>query len=212
MKSKKSRILGVALSLALLASLFGFAAPVSAQPGKCAWATQTIPTATDLVIQNNNDVGDITVSDDGTIYVINNDDAMFAAGAGVLKSTDGGHSFTACSAVGGGAANFLTSIAVAPDNSAKVMVTDNATAFVSSDSGTTWTALPAKNTAGDITDCDVSPTLTGAIVDRHYMITVADPLPGSTTGRAEIYGPGATWTVIGVVGAGDYMAGNVVKW
>jgi len=210
MKSKKSRILGVALSLALLATLFGFAAPVSAQPGKCAWATQTIPSATDLVIQNANDVGDIAVSDDGTIYVINNDDAMFANLAGsVLKSTDGGNSFTACTAVGGGAANFLTSIAVAPDNSAKVMVTDNATAFVSSDSGTTWTALPAKNTAGDITDCDVSPSLTGAIVDRHYVITVADPTIG-VTGRAEIYGPGATWTVIaqvnGAVPAADYMA------
>ncbi len=210
MKSKKSRILGVALTLAMLASLLVFAAPVAAQPGEGMWAAQTIPTATDLVIQNNNDVGDVAVSGDGTIYVINNDDAMFAnLAASVLKSTDGGNTFTACTAVGGSATDFLTSIAVAPDDSDAVMVTDNVTAFVSKDGGTTWTALPAKNTAGDILDCDVSPAVTGAIVDRHYVIAIADPTIG-VTGRAEIYGPGATWSVITQVNAAapaaDYMA------
>ncbi len=207
MKTKFSRILGAALTVAMIASLFVFAVPAAAQPGEGQWAIQAIPSTTDLVIQNANDVGDVAVSNDGTIYVINNDDAMFANLTGsVLKSTDGGNSFTACTAVGGSATDFLTSIAVAPDNSDAVMVTDNVTAIVSSDGGTTWTALPAKNTAGDITDCDVSPAVTGSIVARHYVITVADPAI-TTTGEAEIYGPGATWTVIGL-GAGDYMAGK----
>ncbi len=82
MKKKFSRILGVALTLALLSSLFGFAAPVAAQPGEGMWAIQAIPSATDLVIQNANDVGDLAISDDGTIYVINNDPAMTANLAG----------------------------------------------------------------------------------------------------------------------------------
>jgi len=217
MKTKFSRILGVALTVAMIASLFVFAAPAAAQPGKGMWDTQAMPDNTDLVVETGSDVGDIAVSGDGTIYVLNNDPGNVSAGLAypadtVLKSTDGGQSFNVCTAITGVAANglFANSIAVAPDDSDAVMVTDNVTAFVSTDAGTTWTALPAKNTAGDIMDCDVSPAVTGAIVDRHYVIAVADPVAASTTGRAEIYGPGATWTVIatpnGGAPAGDYMA------
>ena len=105
MKTKFSRMLGVALTIAMVASLFVFAIPVAAQPGETVWATQTIPTATGNVILNASDVGDITVASDGTIYVINNDNAVTANLANaVLKSTDGGQSFSGVAAVGGGGA------------------------------------------------------------------------------------------------------------
>ena len=106
MKKKKSRILGVALTLMLVASLFGFAVPVAAVAPSMGWGAQTIPTTTNNVIFNASDVGDIAVSGDGTIYILNNDDAMFAQLAGtVLKSTNGGQSFTALTAVGGGSSH-----------------------------------------------------------------------------------------------------------
>jgi hypothetical protein len=215
MKSKKSRILGVALSLALLASLFGFAAPVAAQPGDQNWAAQTIPTATGNVLLNASDVADIAVADDGTIYAINNGPAATAAVAGtVLKSTNGGQSFTALTAVGGAVARFLRAVAVAPDNSNIVLVTDGFDCYLSTDSGTTWTTLGTDivTSTGDanaeIQDVDVSPAISGALFGRHYVRASANVTAGILGVQpVELIGVQQTdWTAITTAANGDALA------
>jgi len=170
MKTKFSRILGVALTLAMVASLFVFAVPAAAQPGETVWEVQAIPDGTGNVILDASDVGDIAVSNDGTIYVINNDPAVDATTAGsVLRSTDGGNSFTALANVAGTAGWFLTAVAVAPDDSDVVITTDGLNCFISSDAGTTWTTLGSSavvstgEAAAEILDVDVSPAIPGAL-------------------------------------------------
>jgi len=181
MKKRFSKILGVALTIAMVASLFVFAIPVAAQPGDQTWAAQTIPTVTGNVILNGSDVADIAVASDGTIYAINNGPGVTANLAGsVLKSTDGGQSFTALTAVGGIAARFLNAVAVAPDNSSVLLVSDGWDCYLSTDSGTTWTTLgtnaPASTGDGQawILDVDVSPAISGALFGRHYVRAVSD--------------------------------------
>jgi len=48
MKTKFSRILGAALTVAMMASLFVFAVPVAAEPGDQTWAAQTLPSNTGM--------------------------------------------------------------------------------------------------------------------------------------------------------------------
>jgi hypothetical protein len=201
MKKKFSRILGVALSVALLASLFGFAAPAAAQAPSMTWGSMAIPSDTGLVIMNDSDIGDIAVSGDGTIYVINNDDAVHSDDANsVLKSTDGGHSFTACSTITDGqAARFLNAVAVAPDNSEVVLVTDGLDCYLSTDGGSAWTELgTAVAGANEILDVDVSPAIPGALFGRHYVRAVADDTAGVIAQNgAEIIGVDASdWAAI----------------
>ena len=106
MKKKYSRILGLALTLMLVASLFGFAAPVSA--ANTAWSPIANPGATLATGLNlaNAEVGPIAVSPDGgTIFAAVQCEAAIigvsATGtAGVddwalLQSADGGHNWTA---------------------------------------------------------------------------------------------------------------------
>jgi len=218
MKSKKSKILGVALTLVLVVSLFGFAIPVSAQAQPMNWAAQAIPGAGGNVIVNGSEVADIAIGSDGTIYVINNAPIANAAAAGsVLVSTNGGQTFTALAAVGGGAALFLVAIAVAPDDSQVVAVTDGAGVFITANGGTTWGALPANTLTGVITDIDVSPAIPGALLSRHYVISVADPTTATTANTVcgvEIIGGSATWQRLDVAPVAvpqqipdyDYMA------
>lgn len=205
MKSKKSRIMGVALTVALLASLFGFAAPVAAQAPSMTWGAQAIPSATGLVILDDSDIGDIAVSSDGTIYVINNDDAVPSNAANsVLKSTDGGNSFTACSTIGDGqGARFLNAIAVAPDDSRVVMVTDGLDCYLSTDGGSAWTELGADVTVSqavnyEILDVDVSPAIPGALFGRHYARAIAldTNAPAGVNGAELIGVDQSDWTAI----------------
>jgi len=215
MKTKLSRILGVALTVALLASLFGFAAPVAAQPGDQTWAAQTIPTGTGNVILDASDVADIAVSSDGTIYVINNDDGVDADSANaVFKSVDGGQSFTACTTnTNGTNGRFYNAIAVAPDNSNIVLITDGLDCFLSTDAGSAWTTLgtdvvTSVAAGAEVLDVDVSPAISGALFGRHYVRAVAiDTAAVCAVNGAQLMGVQQTdWTAITTSTNGDCLA------
>lgn len=69
MKKKFSRVLGVGLTVALLASLMLVAAPVSA--GTLKWTSETIPSTTGKVLQPGIDILDLAVAgDEETIYAV----------------------------------------------------------------------------------------------------------------------------------------------
>ena len=215
MKSKKSRILGVALTLAMLASLFVFAVPVAAEPGNMEWLTQTLPTATDLVMNNGSEPVDFAVANDGTtIYAIDTNVLINASGA-ILKSTDAGQSWTATSIPSGATANITKYIAVAPDNPLAVAVVEVGIGppnlvHISNNGGITWATLPAFGTAAEVRDIAVGPARSGTIFGREYVVALADPANAVALGDVQIIGGSAAWATAGNAGVAngqyDYMA------
>lgn len=232
MKNKLSRIVGVAVSVALVASLCVFAIPAAtpaeAAPGNQQWSAQTLPTNTSNVLLSGSDVTDIAVASDGlTIYVANGGVLSNAAGA-VLKSTDGGQSFTALTVTNAGA-NVMSAIAVAPDDANEVAVVEFATTAcvvrITKDGGTTWTALPVGYAAttpsavagvSDITDVDVGPARSGTALGREYVVSFADPTTATVAGAdVQIIGDTLAWASVSATDVGsptdaatklDYMA------
>jgi len=210
MQTKIHKLLGVAVTLALVVSLFGFTIPVSAQAGDSTMAAQIIPTAAGNVILNGSDVFDVAVSNDGTIYAINSGPAVFANLAGsVLMSRNGGNTFTALAAMAGGAAQYLNAIAVAPDDSQTVIVTDGLSTFLTTNGGTTWTLLGAAVAAPlYIVDVEVSPAIPGSIFGRHYFRAIAtDTAVAQGAVGIQTMGVATTaWAAMAPAGAvnGDY--------
>jgi len=230
MKKKLSRIVGVAVSIALVASLCAFAIPVAtpAEAASQSWSPQTLPTAVGNVLLSGSNVTDYAVANDGlTIYVANNGVAANAAGA-VLISTNGGQSFTALTVTTAGA-NVMSAIAVAPDDPTVVTVVEFLTTacvvHISVNSGSTWTALPVAYAAttpsavvgvSDITDIDVGPARSGCVFGREYVVSFADPTTATVAGAdVQIIGRLATWSSVSAANVGsptdpntklDYMA------
>ena len=144
MKMKLTRIWGVGLIVALMASLLVMGAPVSA--GSLSFTSETIPSGANDVLEVC-DVTDIAVGADGeTVYAV--------GGARLIyKSTDAGVTWTSiATSVGGVTAIDADLVAVAPDDSdlfviAKTDVTP--TVYISTNGGTTFSVLgtPTETTA-----------------------------------------------------------------
>jgi len=147
MKMKLTRIWGVGLIVALMASLLVMGAPVSA--GSLSFTDETIPSAANDVLEVISDVTDIAVCADGeTIYAV-------GGGQIVYKSTDAGVTWTSIATdVGGVTLIDADLVAVAPDNNdifviAKTDVTP--TVYISTNGGTTFSVLgtPTETTAAN---------------------------------------------------------------
>jgi len=143
MNTSISRIFGVVLSVALIASLFTWAIPVAAAPGDMVWFKESITASgSSNVFKAGSDVGGFAVADASTIYAI---DSLGAASNQIYKSTNTGQSFTnITNTYAGGAPK---AIAVAPDNKDVLAVTDGVNVWISTDAGTTWTMLTGPGTA-----------------------------------------------------------------
>lgn len=208
MKSKISRILGVVLSLALMASPLMMPAPVAASPSDATWVTEVLATATSQVMKTGSDVTDIAVADASTIYVVD-----FGSGTvttSIYRSTNAGQSFSNITN------NYATLagiappriVAVAPDNKDVVAVSDGTQVAITTDAGTTWTALlPNPSGVGFVTDLAIGPARSGTLLGREYFATCANPVAG--VGGAGVFSLGGTtsgWAAVGGAPAGDYMA------
>ena len=222
MKKKFNKILGVALTVAMLASLFVFAAPVAADEGNMQWLAQPLPTGLFNVLVNGANAAVPThfvVGPDGsTIYAINS--ALLANAAGsILKSVDGGQSFLAITAPGD-ANGPLKYVAISPTNSSVVAVTEDQPAaagatdnvYVSTNGGVTWTTLPTINAVAgnaNIMGLGISPDRTDSLFNRDYVVAVADSVGAAFAGAQglQIIGatPAAGWVNFGTA-ARDYLA------
>ncbi|MFC1953817.1 WD40/YVTN/BNR-like repeat-containing protein, partial [Chloroflexota bacterium] len=184
MKTKISKILGVGLTIIMLASMMIFAAPASA--GTLAWGAssgpdQTWTTAYENTVVVGNDVIDVAANGNSVYAATNN------ATKPLYKSTDGGAKWSslATSQYGDGSLTLgsinasVKAIAVAPDNADMVVAllsTNNVT--YSMDGGASWTDLgiPDAGDAATINAIDISPGATKIIAAG-----------GTLTGAARLY-------------------------
>jgi len=223
MKKRILKIWGIGLTLVLVASLFGFALPVSAAVGNMAWKAQPLPTSTYKVLANGSDVTDIAVAGDGsTVYAIDANVSCNVSGA-ILYSTNSGSSFTACAIPTDATGGPPVAISVAPDNPDAIAVIENITidlVHTSNDGGVTWSTLPAfgTNWASSVAlDVAVAPARSSILLGREYAVAVSD-LGGSATATAGqngdvlIIGATADWQSAGknettpIMGTYDYVA------
>lgn len=177
MKTRFTRILGVGLTLMLLASLMVFAAPSSA--GTMSMSAETIPSATDKIITTGNSTSDMAVSADGmTIY------AAMGAAQILYKSTNAGESWVELSNVIGTTsfpAKNVDMVAVAPDDADVVAIGCNDyTVYYSTNGGSSWSG-PVGNLANmqRVWDIDISAPASG----YHYLAAAGD----NTTNGADLW-------------------------
>lgn len=224
MKKRILKIWGIGLTLVLVASLFGFALPVSAAPGDTYWKLQSTPGTTYKVLAPSSNVTDIAVAGDGsTIYAIDNSVSCNLTGA-ILYSTNSGSSFSACAVPTDATDGKPVAIAVAPDNPDAIAVIEAATGVdlvhTSNNGGTTWSTLPVFGgdwTNSDALDIAVAPARSGILLGREYAVAVSDPATGATgtpnaNGDVLIIGATADWQSAGkyevpvIMGTYDYVA------
>ena len=185
---KKKSILGVALTLMLLGSLVAAAAPVSA--GTLSWTAETIPSASNQVLEACN-VSDIAVTEDGDVIY-----AGSGTGALIYKSTDTGSSWSVIDTESG---DDVDLIAVAPDDSDIIVFADTGddVVWVSTNGGTTWDQLPTVQETGGgaavqvIKDIAISPEKSGS----HYIAVAGhESGPKANIWYYEVGASVAAWT------------------
>jgi len=143
MKNKFSKILGVGLVIAVLASLLVVSTPASA--GNMAWSKDSAP----VVVSNIDVVALATASNGTTGYAVATDNKTY-------KTVDGGNTWTATGFAGGVA----TRVSVAPDvaDGSVVAVITATAAFISTNGGTSFTQMSGF-TGTTIRDISISPAL-----------------------------------------------------
>jgi hypothetical protein len=149
MKSKISRILGVGLMVAMLASMLVVATPASATT--LAWSAEITP---NLMITENmiaaTNIVDLAMAGNGTtIYA-----ATGTTVGKLYKSLNNGAAWTAVATLPVGIGTSVTKVAIAPDStdgSVVAIIADTNEVYYSIDGGATWTTLADLNPVSDIT-------------------------------------------------------------
>ncbi|MFH1638914.1 MAG: hypothetical protein ABIB93_01170 [Chloroflexota bacterium] len=221
MNKKISRILGVVLSLTLLASmmLWAIPVPIAAAPGDTQWARESLPGTTNM--KSGASITGIAVADASTIYAIDN--AGAANATMIYKSTNSGQSFSAQAGYPA-AALAPVAIAVAADDVNSVAVSDGTNIHYSNDGGTSWATLPAfasnldaaGNNNGVCVALAVGPKRSGLALGREYFAAIADPdaaniLDGDIEiigGKSPTYQPLQWNTIAAQLSVGDFT--NVI--
>jgi len=151
MKSKISKILGVGLMVAMLASMFVVGTPASAATGAYnAWSAEIIPNLmTTNILASGNSILDLALAGNGsTMYA-----ATGSVGARLYKSLNNGAAWTAVTIPA--AAGSIRKVALAPDvtdGSVLAIIADNNEAYYSIDGCVTWydLAVPTTTTAATL--------------------------------------------------------------
>lgn len=171
MKIKISKLLGIGLTVALLASLFAFATPASART--LGWSTEVIPSGANEVIEQTN-VVDIAVGEDGsTVYAA-------SGGVNLYKSTNRGVTWSVITAPAN--TNLL---AIAPDDNSMLVFVDTGTntVYVTTNGGNTFGSMgiPGAAAADPITTINAV-AISAESAGVHY-VAVA----GIDTGAAAVW-------------------------
>ena len=223
MKIKLPKILGVVLTLVLLAGLLAFAAPASA--AALSWSAVAPPlTTTNQLVAANLDISAVAISpnyaNDNTVFAATTD-VQGPARPLVYKSTNGGHTWVPTSTLLGAAGDVAVDLEVSPN-----YATDN-TVFVatqtpaggagtglvyrSTDGGSAFSQLGVVTLgAGEVITCmSVSPSYDGI---GPIAVGVADVAPAVAPAVAansvQVWGAAGilNWTGIGLAAATDVVA------
>jgi len=225
MKSKLTRIMGVALALTLVCSM-GVAflpantpgGPETAEAGDLSWSTITIPTGTgNVLVGANLDLGPVAISpnfaNDNTVWasVV---DVTTPATPTVYKSTNGGHTWTnTTSALGAAAGDYVVDLKPSPnyaeDSTVFVVTQTNGGAvnagrvYRSTNGGSSFGQMGVVTTvAFEVITCfDVAPTYDGTGV---LAVGIADIRSGTAATAAQCV---QQWGANGVLSWGGLAAG-----
>lgn len=145
MKSKISKILGVGLMVAMLASMFVVGTPASAAYYNY-WTAESTPMAGNDYgnILAAVDIADLAVAPDGTTLYA----ATFTYVGKLYKSLNSGATWTAVATLPAGIGTSVDKVAIAPDvtdGSVLAIIADGVEVYYSIDGGATWTALADLN-------------------------------------------------------------------
>jgi hypothetical protein len=226
-KTKISKFLGVGLALIMVFTLaFALVPAQEAEAAPAQWTPEVTPGLTGNVIANIDVTGMAVASDGMTIYVI---DAQTAAPGQVLKSPNGGRTFSAVTNPTP-AGQLPRLIAVAPDNPNVVAVVDDTAGvagfadgriFVTENGGVNWIELPQAPDMGVtpgnnvVLDIEVGPSRSTAALRRDYAVAVADDTAATDDGGLFIIGQTLAWTAVTsadeftITGAAAGDAGNI---
>ncbi|HLB28116.1 MAG TPA: hypothetical protein VJK47_02775 [Dehalococcoidales bacterium] len=193
MKNKISKILGVALSLAMLTSMLVVGSPASA--GTLSWSAELGPSTTTYVLASGSDVTDLAASADGnTVFAV----SSVTTNNLTLKSTNGGATWTKLTLT---AVETPRLVATAPgDANIVVIVGDNTSTsnlvILSNDGGTTFSLLTG-HTMTAINDVAISP-LTASV---RYITLAGASASGADIQYLNLGALVSTWTSL-VTGTG----------
>ncbi|MDP2932149.1 MAG: hypothetical protein Q8O05_06625 [Chloroflexota bacterium] len=181
----KRKILGVVVTLSLLASFVVAAVPASA--GTLGWTTFTPPSTSNNVLTTDV-ITDIAVAGDGK--------TIFAGTGGLTlyKSTDKGVGWSkimTSSTSNNGTSDF---VAVAPDDSNYIVIADatSGNITVTTNGGTTWYRLGPPETSATIKGLDFSPALSGV----HYIGVVGAVGAAAGVWYFDVGAAAPTWKAI----------------
>ena len=165
MKTKINKILGIAIAVVTIASLFVIAVPASAAAPLTppqTWNTFPIPSTTGMVLDGTISVGgpiaqaidaSLNTSGIGTLYAYVYDSALTPV-AEIVKSVDGGRTWAVSGGTGQPTAA-VVEIVCSPTEGNVVFYATASTLFWSQDYGATFTALVSVPTTDAITAFDV---------------------------------------------------------
>jgi hypothetical protein len=181
MKTKIYKLLAVGLTVALVASLMAFAAPVSARV--LGWSSEIIPSPSNQVIEPGVEVTDIAVAEDGvTIFATNSSNLTFKSTDRGVKWSEIDLSLTAVPPGTWNTGNKTDLVAVAPDDTDMIVVADSDTCavFITTNGGTTWNSLGTPPIGGLDVINDLA--ISAASAGMHYIA-----IAGDDGGRAEVH-------------------------
>jgi hypothetical protein len=140
MKSKISKILGVGLMVAMLASMFVVGTPASAST--LGWGAEITPNlqTTENILLSGSNIVDLAMAGNGT--------TIYAVTGALYKSLNSGASWTLVTTAPSG----ITKVAIAPDStdgSVLAVIADTNKVYYSIDGGAVWTALADLNPVND---------------------------------------------------------------
>jgi len=187
MKKKITRIWGVGLVVVLLVSMLAFAAPASA--GTLEYSKIPTPAPVHNQIKANSDASFIKVASDGTIFAV---DTQPVGNDVVYKSTNGGFSWTASTALGFDCADLELSPDYANDNTLFALkgTMDAVQVYISTDGGAKFNPLGGSiATSGNITGTDLAVSPMYSSGSGEIMVATSD---NDSTQYGDVYLWGAT--------------------
>ena len=206
---KISKIMGVVLTLVVLASLMMIGAtPASADQQPLQWNTEAVPSPTTFMLTPGSHIFGLAAGGDGTTLYAAMGLTAVSGIFDVMKSMDGGNSWFMVPTSNPAFSNlwlYPTMVAVAPDDSNLVAVASAAaggfylagpTVFITTDGGFSWRTLGIPTGAVTITSIDISAQ--DPSNNTHYLAVAGTVAGPAATVWTYALGVGGQWTVASV--------------